>query len=58
MSVSVVSSLRDVTHGKYATVQFSSVQGDMYALGKDHMRSISPLRIFTSVAFETVQMLV
>ena len=36
----------------------SSVQTGIYALGKAHLRSTPSLRCFTSVAFETVLMLV
>ena len=39
-------------------VQFSSVEDDIYAFGKAHMRSTPSLRRFPSVAFETVLTLV
>ena len=35
---------------------FSSVEDDMYALGKAHMRSTPSLRRFPNVAFQTVPM--
>ena len=38
--------------------QFSSVQNEIYALRKAHMRSTPSLRSFPSVAFETVPMFV
>ena len=37
------------------SVQFSSVQGDIYAFGKAHTRSFPSLRSFPNVAFKTVQ---
>jgi len=40
------------------SVQFSSVQDGMCALGKAHMRSTRSLRSFPNVAFETVPMFV
>ena len=36
----------------------SSIQGDIYALGKAHMRSTPSLRSFPNVAFETAPMFV
>ena len=40
------------------TVQFSSAQDGIYALGKAHMRSAPSFRSFANVAFETVPMFV
>ena len=40
------------------SVQFSSVEDGIYALGKAHMRSTASLRRFPNVAFETVLMFV
>ena len=40
------------------SVQFSSVQGGIYALGKAHMRSTPSLRCFPNVALEPVPMFV
>ena len=39
-----------------SSVNFSSVQNGIYALGKAHMHSIPSLRSFPNVAFETVPM--
>ena len=41
------------SHGD-RSVQFSSVEDGLYALGKAHMRSTPPLSNFPSVALETV----
>ena len=41
-----------------SSVQFSSVQDGIYALGKVRMRSISSLRSFPKVTFKTVPMFV
>ena len=41
-----------------STVQFSSVQDGIYALGIAHVRSTPSLNSFPNVAFETVPMLV
>ena len=40
------------------TVLVSPVQDGIYALGKAHMRSTSPVRSFPSVLFETVAVFV
>ena len=40
------------------SVEFSSVQDDINALGKTHMRFTPSLRSFPNVAFETVPMFV
>ena len=37
------------------SVQFSTVQDGIYALGKAHMRSTPSLRSFPNAAFDTVQ---
>ena len=42
----------------FSSVQFSSVQDGIYALGKAHMRSTPSLGSFPNVALETVSMLV
>ena len=39
-------------------IQFISVQDDIYALGKAHMRSTPSLRIFPNIAFKTLPMFV
>ena len=41
-----------------STIQFSSVQDGIYALGKAHMHSAPSLGSFLNIAFETVPMLV
>ena len=41
--------------GGYDSVQFSSVQDGIYALGKSHMCSTPSFRSFPNVGFETVQ---
>ena len=41
-----------------SSVQFSSVQDGIYALGKAHMRSTQSLGSFPKVAFETVPMFI
>ena len=43
---------------KYRSVQFSSAQDGIYALGKAHMRSTPSLRNFPNVAFKAVPMFV
>ena len=43
---------------KFSSVQFSSVQDGIYALGIAHMRSTQSLKSFSNVAFETVPMFV
>ena len=42
----------------YISVQFSSVQDGIYALGKAHIRSTPSLRSFPNVAFEAVPLFV
>jgi len=46
------------TAPEFSSVQFSSVQDGIYALGKAHMRSTPSLKSFPNVALETVPMLV
>ena len=42
----------------YETVQFVSVEGGIYVLEKDHMRSTLALRIFRNVALQTITIFV
>jgi len=47
---------QNVFYTSAPSIQFSSVQDGIYALGKDHMRPTPSLRSFPSVALETVPM--
>ena len=47
-----------VEYFKVGSVQFSSVQDGIYALGKAHLRSTPSLRSFPNLAHETVPILV
>ena len=54
-----ISNIRSRPHWtKASSLQFSSLQGGIYALGKVHVRSNPTLRSFPKVAFETVLMFV